>query len=947
MTDNNLNQGTAWQQGTDLKQEVANSAVAEDTKNTFENMTDEDISRYEPVASQVMQQQESVQMQGMTQEQPIVPPAQQQVNAEVYQAPVQQQVSTQVQTQPVGQPVVEQQFQQEGQFVQEQAKEQVPVQEQVALPVQNEETEIPKKKGLFAKINALFAPKNVVESESDWLEPKECTQNDLGYELLREDGIMRIEEGLYACCIMFSDVNYQGALRDTQLEIHSSMNDLYNSLPENCALQLVMHTRRMQSDELADILHIPLEPVDDGYNDLREEQNTIVDMKMSATAQNVKRTHCFVLSCAEVNMDRAKITLNRALGGIEQKLRDIESDHHVLDGQEWLTFINHITNPDDSEGIISFSDLAAMKGSTTKDLVAPPSITTHGTKGFMMGDYYYRTFYVSKYSNTVRDDFFSQLAEMPYNSVISMHINPYDHAEALDLVNAKRTDLNMQKKQYIKKNPASAYQDEEMLPGNLGEQLETARETRNDLVHREQSMFEQSIVIMLYSKELSELENACSEIQRITKSFNYRVSPLNDMQMLGLKAALPVGNSSVPISRSILTDALSNFSPFTADELLERDGIFGGINQLSKNVIAYDRTKSIAPNGFILGKPGRGKSVNAKSQIIQLLCRDPKARVLVLDPEGEYGGLCKLLPDTQLIQLTQASNAKFNPLDINDTYSDDESPLSFKADFIMSLVDMMTQGMTQEQLNILDRCVRLIYAPYFETKNAANMPTLQTLYDEIRRQPETAAQGLATNIERFVVGSMNMFNARTNVNLDARLIVFDTKELQKNLAPVALLVLLDQVWNFITSGRAHGAHTWFFVDEMQLLKDNQYAVNYLDQLFSRARKWGAVPTGITQNVERVLQVDQFRFMIANSDFLVILGQSKTDTDALGDVLKLSNEQKKAVRISGVGEGLLLANGKIIQFENKIPKMINNKPSKIYRALTTKLDDLIEMGLVKQ
>ena len=802
-----------------------------------------------------------------------------------------------------------------------------------------------RKQSIFEKINAFFAPKDVQDSSDSWEQTQECVQNDLGYELLRSDGIMRVEEGLYARAIVFEDVNYQGALYDTQLEIHSNMNELYNSLPENCAIQLFMHTRKLHTEELINTLHIPLVEEDDKYNSLREEQNQIIDLKMSTTAQNVTRTHCFVVSCEDLNMSRAKKTLDSAMTGIERKLKDIESKYKILDGPEWLNLINHITNPDDDEGLVSFEDLAAMPGATTRDLIAPPNITTYGKKGFSMGDYYYRVLYVSKYSNTVRDNFFSQLAEMPYNSIISMHAKPYDHADAIDLVTAKRTDLTMQKKQYIKKNPSAAYQDEEMLPGNLGDQLKNTRETRTDLIHREQSMFDQSIVVMLYADTLDGLDNAYAEVKRISKGHNYRLSPLNDMQLMGLKSALPIGNNNVPISRALMTDALSNFSPFTADELFEKDGIFSGLNTLSKNAIAYDRTRSIAPNGFILGKPGRGKSVYAKYQIIQVLCRDPKAKVMVLDPEGEYGSLCKLLPDAQLIQLTQSSSSAFNPLDINDSYSEDENPLSFKTDFIISLVDMMTKGMTQTQINILDRVVRFIYQEYFKTKDPSDMPTLQTLYDEMRRQSEPEAQALATNIERFVEGSMNMFNAHTNVNLNARLIVFDTKELQRNLSPVALLILLDQVWNFISSGRSQGSHTWFYVDEMQLLTDNEYAITYLDRLFSRARKWGAIPTGITQNVERVLAVEQFRYMIGNSDLLVILGQSKTDTDALGDVLKLSNEQRKAVRTAGIGEGLLLANGKVVQFENKLPKMINGKPSNIYRALTTKLEDLVEMGAI--
>ena len=809
----------------------------------------------------------------------------------------------------------------------------------------NKQVLTPKKKGIFAKIDDLFKNEEQKKLErASWVEAEDAAQNDLGFELLREDGVMRVEKGVYARCIQFEDVNYQGALYETQLDIHAQMNELYNSLPESCAIQLFMFTRKMHDLEMNEALHIPISPTDDGYNDLREEQNKIVDMKMSQTAQNVKRIHCFVVTCEELNMSRAKSVLDRACSGIERKLRDIESEHKILDGTEWLTLINHVTNPDDEEGIISYDDLESMPGSTARDLVAPPNITTYGYKGISMGDYFYRMLYVSKYSTTVRDDFFSQLAEMPYNSIISMHAKPYDHADAVDLVDSKKTDLNMQKKQYIRKNPSAAYQDEELLPNNLGEKLLNTRETRTDLVQREQAMFDQSIVITLFSKSEDELEDAFSEVKRITKGFNYRVSPLNDMQIFGLKSALPVGNSNVPVSRAVLTDALANFVPFTSDELMQANGLFGGINQLSKNVISYDRTKAIAPNGFILGKTGRGKSVHAKYQIIQLLCRDPLAKCIVLDPEGEYGGLCKLLPDSQYVNITNGGSTHINPLDITETYSDDGDPLSFKADFITFLVDMMTGGMTTEQLNVLDRCANRIYDTYFVTKDKKDMPTLQTLYDELKAQPETFAQDLAVNIERYVEGSMNVFNSQTNVELDARLIVFNTKELQKNMSPVALLILLDQVWNFITSGRSQGTHTWFYVDEMQLLQNNKYAVDYLDKLFTRARKWGAIPTGITQNVERVLQIQQFRYMIANSDYLVILGQSKTDTNALADVLRLSDEQKKAVRTAGIGEGILLANGKVLQFENLVPKEIGGKPSKIYQALTTKLEDVVEMGL---
>lgn len=789
-------------------------------------------------------------------------------------------------------------------------------------------------------------------STGHWEYPKDNVQDELGFECLREDGVMRVEKGKYALAIEFDDVNYQGALETTQLDIHSNMNELYNSLPDNCELQLFMYTRRLHDEEIMDSLLIEKTSNDDGYNEFRDELNSIVKMKMSETCQNVKRVHCFIITCRAENADRAKVALNRIATGIERKLTDIESKHHVLSGIEWLELINHITNPDTPEGVISYDDLDAMKGHRMRDFVAPDCLKVYGNKMFSMGKYYYKCLYVKKFANSVRDNFLSSIAEMPYNSIISMHAIPFETGKGIELVEGKLTQLDMSKHDYIKRHPENAFLDEDMLPSNMGSHLKNTRETKEDLVKRDQSLFNMSLTCMLFSDDKEELDNAVSELERIVKSHNFEMGEFYDMQLLGLKSALPTGNSAVPIERTIMTDALSNFEPFTSDELMESGGMFGGINQLSKNIIAYDRTKSLSPNGFILGKPGRGKSVSAKYQIIQLLCKDPKARCLVIDPEGEYGALCELLPNSQKVVIKNGGDVHINPMDINTSYVDNtkeglEEPLSFKVDFLTSLVEMMSQGMNQVQLNVLDRCARRVYDDYFASGAKADMPTLQNLYDELKKQPEIESSQLATNIERYVTGSLNVFNNQTNINLNSRLVVFDIKECKGSLLTVALLVVLNHIWNMITEGRDSGNHTWFYVDEMQLLKDNQYAVNFLDTLFSRARKWGAVPTGITQNVERVLRIDGFRFMISNSDFLMILGQSKTDCEAIADLLKLSDEQKRGLRTAGKGEGVLVVANKVIQFENIIPDKIGGKPSKVYRALTTKLEDLVELGIIEE
>lgn len=774
-------------------------------------------------------------------------------------------------------------------------------------------------------------------------------KGELGYELMREDGLCRVREGIYARCIQLSDINYQGARYSTQLEIHGALMELVNEFDANAGFQWFLNTRLISDEEFRESMRYDDVPGEDVLNAFRREQNAILENSILESSFNASRTLHIVIHVRETCMQKAAPALDRICTAVERKLSALECAPKVLDGREWLELANRVLNPNDPEGMVSYSDLLAHPGASTLDLIAP-SCLRKDKGGLMVGERHAKVLYVQKYSATVRDDFLSQIAELAQDTAISVHVTPLDQADSLKMVETQLLSLKQEKRNYVLAHPQTAMFDDEMLPGSLGDSIVSCSKTRDDLVKGNQRLFMVTICLLVHADTAEALSHSVKAVEQVARGFTYRLAPAAN-QVDALKSCLPFGNCSIPQERQMSTDPLANFVPFTSDELYHKGGQYMGRNMLSNRHIFYDRAHAVAPNGFILGKPGRGKSVTAKSSILWTLITDPDARVIVLDPEGEYGVLCKELGG-QLVKVSASSSTHINPLDLTLGYSSEDAdtasdPLPLKCDFVVSMVRQMVGTISSVEETLVDRVCAEIYAPFLSSGNPDDMPILEDLYDALHRQAEPQAKALATTIERYVKGTMSVFNHRTNVNMDSRLIVFDTKDLGSNLAPLSLLILLDQTWNIITAGRRDGRNTWFYVDELQLIMDNPQARAYFDTLYSRARKWFAIPTGITQNVTRLLECSETRLMVQNSDFLMILGQSFQDAQALAEVLSLSDSQFKTISSASVGEGLLVAERKVIPYRNIIPKELNGKPTKTYRLMTTKPSDILEMRREKK
>ena len=555
-----------------------------------------------------------------------------------------------------------------------------------------------------------------------------------------------------------------------------------------------------------------------------------------------------------------------------------------------------------------------------------------------MGKKYGAVSFVQILAPELNDRMLADFLDMESSLVVSLHIQSVDQVKAIKTVKRKITDLDRSKIEEQKKAVRAGY-DMDIIPSDLATYGVEAKKLLQDLQSRNERMFLVTFLVMNTADTQRQLDNNIFQASSIAQKYNCQLTRLDFQQEEGLMSCLPLGVNQVEIQRGLTTSSTAIFVPFTTQELFQngKEALYYGINALSSNLIMVDRKLLKNPNGLILGTPGSGKSFSAKREIANcfLLTTDD---VIICDPEAEYAPLVERLHG-QVIKISPTSGDFINPMDLNLDYSDDESPLSLKSDFILSLCELIVggkEGLQPVQKTIIDRCVRLVYNDYLNDPCPENMPILEDLYDLLRKQEEKEAQYIATALEIYVTGSLNVFNHRTNVNIDNRIVCYDIKELGKQLKKIGMLVVQDQVWNRVTINRAAHKSTRYYIDEMHLLLKEEQTAAYTVEIWKRFRKWGGIPTGITQNVKDLLSSREVENIFENSDFVYMLNQAGGDRQILAKQLGISPHQLSYVTHSSEGEGLLFYGSVILPFVDRFPK-----DTELYRIMTTKPQELKE------
>ena len=758
-------------------------------------------------------------------------------------------------------------------------------------------------------------------------------QDSIPFERMFPDGICRVEGRFYSKTIQFQDINYQLSQSEDKDAIFDGWCDFLNYFDASVKFQFSFVNSAANKETYRDRITIPLRGDED--DSLRAEYSRMLQDQLERGNNGLIKNKYLTFGIEAEGYKTAKPRLERLETDILNNFRKLGVKAEPLDGKARLALMHGIFHIDGQEQFKFSWDMLAPSGLSVKDFIAPSSFEFASSRYFRMGAKYGAVSFLNILAPELNDRLLADLLDMDSSLVVSMHVKALDQLNAIKTVKRKLTELNATKIQEQKKAVRSGY-DMDILPSDLATYGTEAQKLLQELQSRNERMFLLTFVVVNTADSLKALNNTVLQAKGIAQKHNCQLVPLDFQQEDGLMSALPLALNKIEIQRGLTTSSLAIFVPFTTQELFQRESgaFYCGTNALSGNLIMVDRLKQKNPNGLILGVPGSGKSFAAKREMfsVYLLTNDD---IIICDPEAEYWPLVKRLHG-QVIKISPTSKQYVNPMDLSLDYSDDDNPLSLKVDFILSFCDIVVgskEGLKPVEKTIIDRCVRMVYRDYLADPRPENMPILQDLYDCLRAQDEKEAQFLATALEIYVTGSLNVFNHRTNVDIANRVVCYDIKELGKQLKQLGMLVVQDQVWNRVTRNREAGKITRYYVDEFHLLLRGELA-SWSVEIWKRFRKWGGVPTGVTQNVKDLLASPEVENILENSDYICMLNQAPGDRQILAQKLNISPHQLSYVTQANEGEGLLFYGNVIVPFVDRFPK-----DTEMYRMMTTKPNEI--------
>ena len=763
----------------------------------------------------------------------------------------------------------------------------------------------------------------------------QTAQQTIPYRQMYKDGICRVNDRLFNKTVAYEDINYQLAQNDDKTAIFESYCDFLNYFDSSISIQLTFINQHANIKEFQQTIDIPDQR--DDFNSIRREYADMLKNQLSKGNNGLIKTKYITFGIEADNLKTAKMRLERVEADILGNFKVMGVKARTLNGLERLEVLHGQFHPDGNEKLrFSWGDIPKT-GLSTKDYIAPTSFNFRDGKTFRMGTTIGAVSFVQILAPELTDRMLADFLDLDNAVTVNLHIQSIDQSEAIKNIKRKLSDLDKMRIEEQKKAVRSGY-DMDIIPTDLATYGDEAKNLLTDLQSRNERMFLVTILVLNTAKTKQKLENSVFAAAGIAQKYNCALKRLDYQQEQGLISSLPIGLNQIEIQRGLTTSSTAIFVPFTTQELFMRgEALYYGLNALSNNLLMADRKKLKNPNGLFLGTPGSGKSFAAKREIINvfLITEDD---IIISDPEAEYFPLVQRLGG-QVIKLSPNSPHYINPMDINPDYSDEDDPVTLKSDFILSLCELIVggkHGLDGFERSVIDRAVQAVYREYLADPHPDRMPILEDLYNILRSYTEPEAQRVATALELYVHGSLNVFNHRTNVNLTNRLVCFDIKELGKQLKKIGMLILQDQVWGRVTANRAAHRTTWFYQDEFHLLLKEEQTAAYCVEIWKRFRKWGGIPSALTQNVKDLLASREIENIFENSDFIVMLNQAAGDRQILAKQLGISNHQLSYVTHSNAGEGLLFYGNTIIPFIDHFPK-----DTELYRIMTTRPDEIKE------
>lgn len=759
-------------------------------------------------------------------------------------------------------------------------------------------------------------------------------QQSIPFDRMFQDGICRVRDGYYTKTIQFQDINYQLAQQEDRAAIFEEWCSFLNFFDSSVRFELSFVNMCTASDAFEKTVRIPFQQ--DGFDSVRSEYRSMLKKQLAQGNNGLTKTKYLTFGIEAETMRQAKPKLEHVETDLLNNFKRLGVSARVLNGRDRLHLMHDMFHMGDDDKFHFDWKWLVSSGLSVKDFIAPTSFAFNGSRTFQMGKMYGAMSYLSITASDLSDRVLADFLDMDSSQIVTIHVQSVDQTKAIKTVKRTITELDRSKIEEQKKAVRSGY-DMDIIPSDLATYGKDAKALLKELQSQNERMFLITFLIMNTGSTEQELENNVFQASSIAQKHNCNLRRLDFQQEQGLMSSLPLAQNQIEIQRGLTTSSTAIFVPFTTQELFQdgKEALYYGLNALSNNLIMVDRKKLKNPNGLILGTPGSGKSFSAKREIANaFLVTDDD--VIICDPEAEYTALVQKF-NGQVIELGPSSNQFINPMDINANYSEEDNPIALKADFIISLCELIAggkEGLQPIEKTVIDRCVRQIYQEYFKDPRPENMPILEDLYDALLTQEEKEARHVATALEIYVKGSLSQFNRRTNVDITNRLVSYNIKGLGKQMKKIGMLAVQDQVWGRVTANRNAGKATRYYMDEFHLLLKEEQTAAYSVEIWKRFRKWGGIPTGITQNVKDLLSSREVENIFENSDFIYMLNQASGDRAILSKQLNISPHQLSYVTHSGEGEGLLFYGNVILPFVDHFPKDLE-----LYRYLTTKLSEV--------
>ena len=643
--------------------------------------------------------------------------------------------------------------------------------------------------------------------------PPRTAQQSIPFQRMFEDGTCRVRSNYYTRTIQFQDINYQLAQQEDKTAIFEEWCSFLNFFDSSIHFELSFVNVATDAADFERSIRIPFQQ--DGFDDVRAEYSQMLRQQLAKGNNGLTKTKFITFGIEAASMRQAKPRLDHLQNDILNNFHRLGVTAKPLNGKERLKLMHHIFHMDGGEKFQFDWNTFTRSGLSVKDAIAPTVFAFKNSRSFQMGGLYGAMSFLSITASDLSDQLLKDFLEMDSSQIVTMHIQSVDQNKAIKTVKRTITELDRSKIEEQKKAVRAGY-DIDIIPSDLATYGRDAKALLKELQSQNERMFLVTFLVLNTGRTEQELETNIFQASSIAQKHNCNLCRLDYQQEQGLMSSLPLAENQIEIQRGLTTSSTAIFIPFTTQELFQsgKESLYYGLNTLSQNLIMVDRKKLKNPNGLILGTPGSGKSFSAKREIANsFLVTDDD--IIICDPEAEYAALVRRFHG-QVIQISPSSTQYINPMDINANYSEEDNPIALKADFILSLCELVVggkEGLQPVEKTVIDRCVHQIYNRYFNDPCPENMPLLEDLYNALLQQEEKEAHHVATALEIYVKGSLSLFNHRTNVDIENRLVCYDIKELGKQMKKIGMLVVQDQVWGRVTANRAAGKSTRYYMDE--------------------------------------------------------------------------------------------------------------------------------------